>query len=97
MNLDFVERLDALRDRCWFPFAISSGYRTAAHNAKVEGVDGSAHVAGLAADIRVADGRQRIILVREALVMGFGRIGIGHNFVHLDVDPTKPQNVMWVY
>jgi hypothetical protein len=28
---------------------------------------------------------------------GFGRIGIAKTFIHVDVDPDKPFDVMWVY
>ncbi len=97
MNLAFVQQLDELRKRVGFPLTIHSGFRTAEHNAKVGGVGDSAHEHGLAADIGVGDGMQRMKVVREAMAMGFVRIGIGHTFVHIDTDSSLPQNVIWTY
>lgn len=28
---------------------------------------------------------------------GFTRIGIGQNFIHVDTDPDKQQNIIWTY
>jgi zinc D-Ala-D-Ala carboxypeptidase len=97
MDLTFVKKLDDLRKRCDFPFTIHSGFRTAAHNAQVGGVGDSAHEKGLAADIAIADGRQRYIFVVQALAIGFDRIGIGKTFVHLDIDGTLAPQVIWDY
>jgi len=97
MDLDFVLALDKLREAVGIPLVIVSGFRTTQHNAKVGGVECSAHTLGWAADILVLSGATRMRIVREALRLGFRRIGIGKKFVHLDVDLTKPQNVMWVY
>lgn len=97
MNLQFVQRLDNLRALCGFPFFISSGYRTEAHNHKVGGVNCSAHTSGMAADIRAESGAVKFRIVEQALLEGFQRIGIGATFVHLDIDPTKPQDVIWTY
>ena len=42
MNIDFVAMLDDLRERCGFPFRVTSGYRCPAHNQQVSttGPDG---------------------------------------------------------
>ena len=97
MNVAFVAQLDILRERCGFPFKIHSGYRTPSHNATVGGVDSSAHEAGLAADVEAVDSTSRFRIIQNALSLGFARIGIGNSFVHLDVDPSKAQNVVWLY
>lgn len=99
MDLDFVLLVDELRDRLGIPLVINSGYRTHRHNADpdVGGVECSAHTLGFAADIRVIDSHTRFRLLEEALKLGFRRIGISRTFIHLDVDPTKPKEVAWLY
>lgn len=89
--------LDLLRKNVGRPLTITSGVRCEAYNTKVGGVDSSAHVDGLAADIAVGDGHDRFSLISSALTVGFRRIGVAKNFVHLDVDYSKPTNVIWVY
>lgn len=97
MSEDFIRRLDRVRAAVGFPMLITSGYRTEAHNAKVGGVPGSAHTKGLAADIRaITDGQKRAI-ARAAIAQGIKRIGWGATFIHLDIDGTKPQGVVWDY
>ena len=97
MNMDLVERLDALRAKCNFALIITSGYRTDAHNKKVGGVDSSEHTDGNAVDIRCKSSSRRFTIVENALLLGFERIGIGSTFVHLGVSKTHPQRVIWTY
>lgn len=97
MDMAFVMKLDHVRQCCDFPFRILSGYRTPAHNAKVGGVDGSAHEAGKAADIQAESSVARFKIVAEALRLGFRRIGVRRTSVHLDDDETKAQRVLWLY
>lgn len=97
MDLDFVRRLDKLRDLCGFPLIVSSGFRTASHNDEVDGVDGSAHCQGVAADLVCRTSQQRMSLVSNALTLGFRRIGIAKTFVHLDSSRVHPPGVMWIY
>lgn len=97
MSLDFVGRLDQLRIQLGLPMHVNSGYRTIAYNKKVGGVPNSAHVMGLAADIACPDSGYRYKLVQLALLAGFKRIGIGSNFVHLDISLVLAQNVIWLY
>jgi hypothetical protein len=63
----------------------------------VGGGENSAHLRGTAADIKCLYAADRYLLVMLALEAGFTRIGIGEDFIHLDVDTTLPQNVIWVY
>lgn len=101
MNEAFIHKLDAIREEAGFPFIITSGYRTPAHNAKVGGVPNSSHVKGLAVDIAavnipgVTDARERI--AKAAIRNGITRIGWGNTFIHLDIDPDKTQNIVWGY
>lgn len=89
--------LDTLRGNYGYPIIIASGLRDKDHNKDVGGVDNSSHLSGLAVDINIPDTAKRFKLVVEALKLGFRRIGIGKNFVHLDIDKSKVQDVMWDY
>jgi hypothetical protein len=31
------------------------------------------------------------------MMVGFNRIGISHNFIHVDMDMNKTQNLIWTY
>ena len=97
MNLEFVHKIDKLREAVKMPLTILSGIRTQEHNAKVGGVDSSAHTIGHAADVQVLSASARYVILEAALRFGFRRIGIGNGFLHLDDDITKPQDVLWLY
>ena len=97
MSESFVDRLDTCRAECGFPFRVTSGYRTEAHNEDVGGKSASAHTRGMAVDIAVMTSLQRFRLIDSALRNGIRRIGVGSNFVHLDVDSSLPQGVIWTY
>lgn len=96
MDEEFLDILDELRGRIKEPVIINSGYRTKSHNKKVGGSPNSSHLKGLAVDIHIPNNNYRNKLIREALYLGINRIGIYKTFVHLDVDSSKVQNVMWV-
>lgn len=95
MKSEFLFMLDELRERCGFPFTITSGYRSKNHSIEIRKAQPGTHTQGIAADIAVANGEQRMKLVKEALAMGFGGIGISKSFVHVDMRTTTP--VMWTY
>lgn len=92
-----IELLDSARFFANTPFVITSGYRCKDHNKAVGGVSNSAHTKGLAADISYSSGKELYLLMTSLLAVGFKRIGISKNFVHVDIDTTKPQNVIWDY
>ena len=97
MDKDFVSRLDNARRIAGIPFHINSGFRCVKHNAKVGGAKRSSHVFGLAADIGVSDSPSRFKIINALLTAGFTRIGIGWSMIHVDADPSKEQNCIWVY
>ena len=93
--VDLLERIRAVYGR---PMHITSGLRCAKHNAEVGGSPASAHMRGLAADIRVSSGHERYELLRAAFAVGCKRIGDGPvGAVHFDVDSRLPQEVCWIY
>lgn len=96
MDHEFLLKLDELREKVGFPFRITSGYRDATHPAearKAEPGTGT-HCQGIAADIAVSNGFERMNIVHEAIKMGFS-IGVARTFVHVDDRKTTP--VMWTY
>ena len=95
MNLEFMEALDELRGICGFPFVVRSGFRAASHPIEAAKAVSGMHTLGIAADIAVADSRNRYTLVSQAIRHGFSGIGIGKDFVHLDF--RNEDGVMWVY
>ena len=96
MDTAFLEKLDSLREICGFPFRITSGYRDASHPSEVvKAAPGTGtHCQGIAADIAVSNGVERMNIVHEALKMGFS-IGIAITFIHVDARTTTP--VLWAY
>ena len=97
MEDEFLRMLDAARDVAQIPFIINSGFRTEAHNRAVNGSEGSSHLRGWAADVRATTSTQRWIIIAACLQAGFTRIGVADTFVHVDCDPAKAENVMWLY
>ena len=96
-NMDdaFLEKLDQLREECGFPFTITSGFRDETHPNEARKEIPGTHNQGIAADIKVSNGTERMNIVHQALKMGFGGIGIAKTFVHVDTRTTTP--VMWTY
>ena len=97
MDHEFLVKLDELRERVGFPFIITSGYRDATHPAEARKAEPGTgyHCQGLAADIAVSNGFERMNIVHEALKLGFGGIGVAKGFIHIDGRKTTP--VMWTY
>lgn len=92
---EFVTALDALRDECGFPFRITSGYRSPRHSIEAKKKKPGQHSQGIACDIAVSGGSQRIILVENALKLGFSGVGIAKTFIHVDIRTTP--KMMWCY
>ncbi len=98
LKSELVAILDKMRGECGFPFVITSGFRTVAKNNSLsDSVTDSAHLSGLAVDIAIADSARRAIFDKVRIANGINRIGIGSNFVHIDISKTLPQDVMWTY
>ena len=94
MQPEFLQKLDEARHIAGVPFRINSGYRTAAHNASSST---SSHLTGWAADIQATTSNRRYLVLSALIRVGFRRIGIADTFIHVDMDPDKPQNVSWLY
>lgn len=95
MEDEFIHKLDALREKCGWPFFVTSGYRDPSHSIERKKSKGGTHTMGIAADIRVTNGKQRHEIVKHAMAMGFTGIGIAKTFVHVDMREDTP--VLWAY
>ena len=88
----------AIEEECLMgDLPVNSGWRCQKHNKAVGGSPTSSHLRGLAADIGCKSSAQRYELLRAAMHQGVGRIGIGKNFVHIDIDRSKDKRVIWLY
>ena len=94
---ELLELLDAAREHAGIPFVINSGCRCKKHNAAVGGKPNSAHIRGYAADIACTDSHTRWLIKRALYAAGAKRIGHHERFIHVDVDPTLPQEVEFKY
>lgn len=96
MDINFIHKLDELREACGFPFIITSGYRSPDHSIESSKAKGpGTHAQGIAADIKVSKGSQRYTIIKEALLMGFKGVGVAKTFIHIDDRQTTP--VIWNY
>ena len=96
MDMDFLRKLDIARETAGIPFIITSGYRCEKHNRAVGGSPTSTHPEGIAADILCDDSVKRFKIINALLAVGFKRIGIGKDFIHVD-DKQTVISIIWVY
>ena len=92
-----LHQLNRLRGSFGKALYVNSGYRCKKHNKKVGGKENSAHRRGTAADIKCTNSADRYKLIQLAFLLGFKRIGVSKDFIHLDVDEELPQVVFWIY
>ena len=92
-----VVLLQCIREHFGKPITITSGYRTAEHNAKVGGSKSSQHLLGRAADIQVAGvSPDAVAAYAESLMPTWGGVGRypvkagrAKGWVHVDTRPNK--------
>ena len=97
MDQDFMTMLDALRAQAGIPLVLNSAYRSKEYEKNKGRSGNSAHTRGKAADIRCNASGNRYKIVKAALELGFKRIGVGKNYVHVDTDKSLTQEVIWHY
>lgn len=93
----FITMLDNVREEYGSPIIINSGFRTEQANMKAGGVKNSSHLIGLAADLKVKNGKERFKLIKILIKNGFNRIGIAKTYIHVDIDSSKTPNTIWTY
>lgn len=96
LNDHFASMLLGAELRCIVPFVITSGLRSVAENKRVGGVKGSSHLLGIAVDINCVGSVDRFLVVNALLSVGFRRIGVYEDHVHVDISRVSPQGVMWL-
>ena len=106
IETETVDRLQELRDRCPFPFVVSSGYRCKNHPDEIKKLTVGPHTTGKAVDI-VCSHKSALMIVAAAMeqdfFQGYGisqRGNIDTRFVHLDwCDETRnrPRPHLWSY
>ena len=97
-----VMLLQCIREHFGKPITITSGYRTAAHNAAVGGAKSSQHLLGRAADIQVAGvSVEDVAAYAERLLPGWGGVGRypvkagrAKGWVHVDTRAKKSRWTM---
>lgn len=95
MEQDALDMFDDIRRRAGIPMVLNCAYRSQEWD-KAKGRSGNgAHTKGYAIDVRCVDSANKYKIVKAALECGCPRIGIYRTFVHLDCDPTLPQNIIW--
>ena len=87
IKLEFVRRLQMIRTLIRRPLTVVSGCRCVKHNRYVGGATKSRHLRGIAVDVK-ATGLTPKQIASIARSLGFGGIGIGKTFVHLDFRGT---------
>ena len=99
----FLDVLEAARVRANIPFRITSGYRCESYQDLLrsqgyETANGtSPHSKGVAVDIGTKNGEERFAIIRALLTVGFNRLGIGSNFLHVDMDRDRLSKYIWHY
>jgi uncharacterized protein YcbK (DUF882 family) len=96
VQVELVARLQKVREK-FGPLTIHSGCRCGSHNLSVGGSPQSSHLSGLAADIGCSNSLSRFNLLHSLITEGFQRIGIGPEFIHVDLDRSKPPFLIWLY
>lgn len=98
VSCELLNILDSIRNCIGKPVILNSVCRCPNHNKKEGGKSTSAHLAGLAVDIKCTSSRMRYGLLKIVISMDeIKRIGIAKSFIHIDIDSTKPRNVVWMY
>ena len=97
MTDEFMRKLQECRTLYAKPMIINSGYRSPSHPIeRIKKVPGE-HTEGMAADVSVIQSADRFLMVKYALAIGFKRIGITRDFVHIGLSERRSQNVIWIY
>jgi len=90
-------KLQKLRTRLDRKVIVESGFRCPAWNLAKGGAENSRHMEGIAADIKVLDSADRMRVIRWALHLNFGGIGINKTTIHLDDRLDCPQVLFHYY
>lgn len=93
IRIEFVERLQLSRDISGIAYIVSSGWRTPKHHSAIYEALGvspapnSAHPDGWASDLVFATSYRAHKMMTGLLQVGFPRIIVYSNFIHVDMHP----------
>jgi uncharacterized protein YcbK (DUF882 family) len=96
LDQKLVQMLDRAREIAGIPFIITSGVRSPQHDIEVGGSGTGAHTRGLAVDLKCNTSDFRLNILSACIAIGFKRIGVKSNHIHVDIDKTLPQDVLWL-
>ncbi len=99
---ELVERINSARVYSGIPYHLNSACRCVAHNAEVGGLPDSAHITSEvkeceAVDVSAKTSEHKYLIVDGLMKAGFKRIFIYDEFVHADVDDSKPSPALRAY
>ena len=90
MDMEFMNNLQEVREKCGFGFRVNSAYRCDKYNAKVSKNTRGQHSTGEAVDIKTTDRYRRRNILREAMMCGYFKdIAIAKTFIHLGKGNVK--------
>ena len=95
VNKDLIDNLEQSRQATNLTYEISSGCRCEKHNKEIGGKPNSAHTRGKAVDIKCIGSQMRYVLVKD-LIRRFRRIEVKESWIHVDIDSTLPQDVLFL-
>lgn len=100
MQLEFMLKLQALRNAYGKPMRVTSGYRCKDHPIEAKKAQPGAHASGCACDIGV-DGADAHRLLGLAWAAGFTGVGVNQKgtgrFIHLDTLKGPMRPTVWSY
>lgn len=94
MSMEFMLKLQAVRDAYGKAMPVSSGFRCPERNTSEGGSQNSMHMKGRAVDIACDNGTDKIHLLLFAVSAGMNGFGIAKNFIHMDDRETQ---TIWTY
>ena len=94
-----LKKIDLLRELLGTPLFINSACRCRKHNVDIGGKEFSSHLCSssqesFAFDVACKDAHERFLIIRAAIRVGFHRIGVYEDFIHLD-DDLKKRSSIW--
>lgn len=92
MDADFIDQLQRVRDKCGFPWHITSGYRDPTHPIEARKAKPGRHTYGVALDIGCHSDNAYWI-IKYAMEEGISHIGVSQvngkpRFIHLGMVPA---------